>query len=96
MATGSSSNPQPETRRSGGTLEEETGLLDFGRGHDSAADYLDAVLLGGEGGGGGDPANHGGRIIRDRRRGSGWRAESRIGSAAPMRVIFIRFLKSLA
>ena len=52
-------------RRGGATglLEEEAGLLDLGRGHDATLGHSDAVLLGGESGGGGDPADDGGRIL---------------------------------
>ena len=90
MATGLSSNCRQRRGGAAGLLEEETGLLDFGRGHDSAADYSDAVLLGGEGGGGGDPANHGGRIFGQQwERRSERREQDRQRRA--MRVIFIRF-----
>ena len=97
VATGSSSALGGQ-RRGGATglLEEEAGLLDLGRGHDATARPLRC----------GTPGRRGWRWRRPggRRRPSPGqrvgeaevRADSRIGSAAPMRVIFIRFQKRLA
>ena len=68
-------------------------------GHDPAVHDADAVFLGGEGGGGGDP-DHGGtaRSCATATCGAAAeaRAERKIGSAAPMRVIFIRFQRGPA
>ena len=73
--------PRQQLRRAARLGQKEAGLLDFAGGDDPPVGDADPVFLGGEAGGGREPADRGGRIIGDGLLRSGGEQKSELDGA---------------